>query len=127
MQKAGILAAFAQASAAMGRLQLLLRATALGGAQPAAVLGALDRACPALTGTGFATVVYAEYDPAGASLTYASAGHPPPLLAGEDGVRYLNGGRSGPLGFGGPHTQATIGVRRGSRLILCTDGLVERR
>ena len=40
------------AAAAMGRLQLLLRYTALSGAGPAGVLDALDQACPDLTGTG---------------------------------------------------------------------------
>ena len=53
------------AAVAMGRLQLLLRYIALGGVRPTEVLEALDRACPALTGTDFATVAYAEYDPAG--------------------------------------------------------------
>lgn len=37
------------AAVAMGRLQLLLRYTARSGAQPAAVLAALDQACPELS------------------------------------------------------------------------------
>jgi PAS domain S-box-containing protein len=115
------------AAAAMGRLQLLLRYAARGGAQPAAVLAALDQACPDLSGTDFATVVYAEYDPAGSTLTYACAGHPPPLLADGDAVTYLDGGRSAALGVGEPHGQATVTVQPGARLVLYTDGLIERR
>jgi PAS domain S-box-containing protein len=118
------------AAAAMGRLQLLLRYTALSGAGPAGVLDALDQACPDLTGTDLATVAYAEYDPAaagGPTLTYACAGHPPPLLADGGTVRFLDGGRSRALGFRGPRTQARITVPRGARLILYTDGLIERR
>ena len=115
------------AAVAMGRLQLLLRYIALSGARPSEVLEALDRACPALTGTDFATVAYAEYDPAGPTLTYACAGHPPPLLADGHTVRYLDEARSGPLGFGGARPQAAITVPPAARLVLYTDGLVERR
>ena len=118
------------AAVAMGRLQLLLRYIALSGARPTEVLEALDRACPALTGTDFATVAYAEYDPAGPTgptLTYACAGHPPPLLADGHTVRYLDEARSGPLGFGGARPQAAITVPPAARLVLYTDGLVERR
>ncbi len=114
------------AAAAMGRLQLLLRYTALKGAGPAAVLAALDQACPDLSGTPFATVAYAEYDPAAAALTYACAGHPPPLLAG-DTVSYLEGGRSAALGLRETPGQATVTVKPGTRLVLYTDGLIERR
>lgn len=115
------------AAVAMGRLQLLLRYSARGGAGPAGVLEALDAACPDLTGTGYATVAYAEYDPAGAHLTYACAGHPPPLLADGSTVRFLEDGRSGALGFRGPRAQARIALPQPARLVLYTDGLVERR
>ncbi len=115
------------AAAAMSRLQLLLRYTARDGGGPAAVLAVLDQACPDLTGTEFATVAYAEYDPAGSTLSYACAGHPPPLLAGRDQVTYLDGGRSGALGMGDPPRQASVTARPGARLVLYTDGLIERR
>src|SRR5947207_8151409 len=68
------------AAVAMSRLQLLLRHAASSGADPAGVLSALDAACPAITGTDFATIAYAEYDPAAQTLIYACAGHTPPLL-----------------------------------------------
>ncbi len=116
------------AAAAMGRLQLLLRYTAVNGAGPAAVLAALDQACPALTGTDFATVAYAEYDPAQGTLTYACAGHPPPLLlAAGTPAQYLEDGRSGVLGFGGERSEAVMKARPGDRLVLYTDGPVPRR
>jgi PAS domain S-box-containing protein len=115
------------AAIAMGRLQLLLRHAAFSGADPAGVLAALDAACPALTGTDFATIAYAEYDPAAQTLTYACAGHPPPLLANGTTVTYLDGGRSAVAGMGGPWSQATLKVPHGSMLVLYTDGLVERR
>jgi serine phosphatase RsbU (regulator of sigma subunit) len=116
-----------QAAVAMGRLQLLLRHAASSGGDPASVLSELDAACPAITGTDFVTIAYAEYDPASQTLTYACAGHPPPLLADGRTVSYLDDGRSGPVGLGGPRSQASVRVPRGSILVLYTDGLVERR
>jgi GAF domain-containing protein len=116
------------AAVAMGRLQQLLRYVAAGGAGPAELLQALDAACPAVTGTDFATLGYAEYDPAGAVMTYACAGHPPPLLVADGHATYLNGGRSAPLGFkDGPRPEATLTVHPGAMLVWYSDGLIERR
>jgi GAF domain-containing protein len=116
-----------RAAVAMSRLQLLLRHAATAGAGPAGVLETLDAACPELTGTDFATIAYAEYDPAGQTLTYACGAHPPPLLADGATVTYLENGRSGPVGLGGPRSQATAKVPDGTRLVLYTDGLIEQR
>lgn len=116
------------AAIAMGRLQLLLRHAAASGAGPAAALQALDAACPAITGTDLATVAYAEYDPAAQTLTYGCAGHLPPLmLTGQTDATYLTGGRSAAIGLGEPATQETLEAPAGARLVLYTDGLIERR
>jgi len=116
------------AAVAMSRLQLLLRHAAASGAGPAAALQALDTADPAITGTDMATVAYAEYDPDAQTLTYACAGHLPPLLlTSQTGATYLTGGRSPAIGLGGPAAQETLGVPAGTRLVLYTDGLIERR
>jgi GAF domain-containing protein len=116
------------AAVAMGHLQQLLRYVAVSGARPAEVLQALDDACPAITGTTFATLAYAEYRPAGDLVTYACAGHPPPLLVAGGRASYLNDGRSAPLGFGdSARPQAQLTARPGAMLILYSDGLVERR
>ena len=61
---------------------------------------------------------------------YASAGHPPPLVATLDGrVEYLGGGRGLPLGTGttANYRQAVDGLSQGSVLLFYTDGLIERR
>jgi hypothetical protein len=116
------------AAVAMGRLQQLLRYVAMSGARPAEVLQALDDACPAITGTNFATLGYAEYRPAAHLVTYASAGHPPPLLVAGGHASYLNDGRSAPLGFGDvARPEAQLTVLPGAMLILYSDGLIERR
>ncbi|MGN9909631.1 SpoIIE family protein phosphatase [Phytohabitans sp. LJ34] len=116
------------AAAAMGRLQQVLRSTALAGASPAEVLESLDAASLAIDGAAYTTVGYAEYDPIDQTLTYATAGHLPPLLATGDGARYLDGGRSQPLQLANrPRAEATIAVPEGAMLVWYSDGLLERR
>jgi GAF domain-containing protein len=116
------------AAIAMGRLQQLLCHIAAGGARPAEVLQALDDACPAITGTNFATLGYAEYRPGENLVPYACAGHPPPLLVTGGHAAYLNDGRSAPLGFGdSARPEARLTAAPGARLILYSDGLIERR
>jgi len=116
------------AAIAMGRLQQLLRYVAASGARPAELLRALDDACPAVTGTSFATLGYAEYCPADRIVTYASAGHPPPLLVAGGRAAYLNDGQSTPLGFGdAARPEAQLTAPPGTMLILYSDGLIERR
>ncbi|BCB90775.1 SpoIIE family protein phosphatase [Phytohabitans suffuscus] len=116
------------AAAAMGQLQQVLRSAALAGASPAEVLESLDAASLAIDGAAYATVGYAEYDPVERILTYASAGHLPPLLAVGDTVSYLNEGRSQPLQLSArARAEATITVPDGAMLVWYSDGLLERR
>jgi Stage II sporulation protein E (SpoIIE) len=49
------------------------------------------------------------------------------VLAEGSTVRFLDGGRSRALGFRGPRAQARITVPLPCRLVLYTDGLIERR
>jgi serine/threonine-protein kinase RsbW len=78
-----------------------------------------------------ATLAYAELDPATGALTYACAGHPPPLLVPASGPpRLLWDGRSTPLGSSfdcGPRGQATDLLGPADTILLYSDGLVERR
>jgi anti-sigma regulatory factor (Ser/Thr protein kinase) len=116
------------AAATMGRLQQVLRSTALAGASPAEVLESLDAASHTIGGAAYATVGYAEYDPIERTLTYASAGHPPPLLAVGDTVSYLTEGRSQPLQLASrTRAEAEIAVPEGAMFVWYSDGLLERR
>jgi hypothetical protein len=75
------------------------------------------------------TCVYAVFDPADRSLTYANAGYLPPLLAvPAQPVRRLTAAAGPPLGTG-PVTLAEerVSLPIGAVLALYTDGLVERR
>jgi serine phosphatase RsbU (regulator of sigma subunit) len=59
---------------------------------------------------------------------YARAGHPPALLASENGVRMLADGGRPPLGAGAaPIEEGHLELSPGSTLVLYTDGLVEQR
>lgn len=93
--------------------------------EPAAVLRALDRA--AEDGPeSFATAVVVRLQ-AGIA-TAASAGHPSPLVLGDEGVRELHVPPAGPLGCGLLHdpVATTSSVAAGEVLVAWTDGLVDR-
>ncbi|MFJ9820175.1 SpoIIE family protein phosphatase [Streptomyces sp. NPDC101151] len=75
-----------------------------------------------------ATMVLARYEPAAQVLAWAQAGHPPPLLVRRGEVRYLDrpdgvllGASANPV-----FESAEIRLEAGDRLLLYTDGLVER-
>ncbi|MFI7597324.1 SpoIIE family protein phosphatase [Actinoplanes sp. NPDC049681] len=119
------------AATTMGQLRSAIRALASAEAGPARLLERLDRFVDRVESARMATVAYAEVDLSTSEMTYACAGHLPPLLAEPGGSpRYLMEGRSGALG-------SRAGRRRrlehrthlaaGSRLLLYTDGLIERR
>ncbi|SDO07982.1 Serine phosphatase RsbU, regulator of sigma subunit [Klenkia soli] len=119
------------AASAMGQLRSAVRAVSEPGAGPATALTRLDRFVEQVPTAQMATVAYAELDLATGVLRYACAGHPPPLLLPADGPdHYLWGGRSTPLGAvveGVPRTGTSLQLRAGDRVLLYTDGLVERR
>lgn len=136
-----------------GRLGVLV-ADASGHGAPAAVLMAMthsiahtlpaeDRACPRALLTqlnahlarrytrptgSFVTAFAAVFDPANRSLTYASAGHSPPLVARADGTRAaLNRAQRLPLGIKPTETypEQTTTFHAGDRVVLVTDGILE--
>jgi PAS domain S-box-containing protein len=116
-----------EAAATMGQIRNALRAYALKGAPPAAVIEDLhalvDQSAGEIT---FATVVYVVLDLASGCGEVATAGHLPPLLAGTG---YVDVPRCPPLGFGGvSHCHSsTFALAPGQTLWLYTDGLVESR
>ena len=119
-----------QAAAAMGQVRSAWRALALSTTEPSAVLASLERFANGVEGAFFSTILTMLLDPATGELRYASAGHPPALVIEPDGsTRFLEGGRSVPLGlpFDLPRAQAHARLVPGSILVLYTDGLVERR
>jgi GAF domain-containing protein/anti-sigma regulatory factor (Ser/Thr protein kinase) len=118
------------AAAAMGQLRTALRAYALAGERPGVVLERLENLLSTVDDREMATIAYLVLDPATHTLQYALAGHPPPLALSPAGeARFLEGGRSGPVGVlkGARHADADDAIESGETLVLYTDGLVERR
>jgi signal transduction histidine kinase/DNA-binding response OmpR family regulator len=118
-----------RAAAVMGQLRSAVRAYARLDLPPADVLENLDSAVRELGSDQIVTCIYAVYDPGERSLTYANAGHLPPLLVvpGQP-VRRLTGSASPPLGVGQPGmVEERLELPADALLALYTDGLVERR
>jgi len=118
-----------QAAAMMGQLRATVRAYAVEGHGPAAILSRLDQVVLSLTGLNFTTCVVGLLDPADLTLCLASAGHPPPVVVAPDGGGCLVELEPGlPLGVGGAEfTEQTVVLEPGSMVLLYTDGLVEAR
>ncbi|MET7689438.1 SpoIIE family protein phosphatase [Streptomyces sp. NPDC005483] len=77
---------------------------------------------------GTATMVLARYDPGARCLVWAQAGHPPPLLVRGGQVRYLDRPFGMLLGASSDpdFQEAHCVLEPGDRVLLYTDGLVER-
>ncbi len=77
---------------------------------------------------GTATLVLARYEPARRRLVWAQAGHLPPLLLRDGTARYLERPKGVLLGASTTpvYAEAECLLEPGDRLVLYTDGLVER-
>jgi anti-sigma regulatory factor (Ser/Thr protein kinase) len=119
------------AATTMGQLRAALGITALQADDAADAVRILDRYARHVPGAECATVAFAVVDPQQQMVSYACAGHVPPLLARPDGtVEFLEAGTSWPLGLDIPKGRppaAVTSLPPGSLLLLYTDGLVERR
>jgi serine phosphatase RsbU (regulator of sigma subunit) len=111
----------------MGELRAGLRAYAIEGGGPMDTLVRLNRL--ALRSFHMATVVLMHVAPDLGRLSYGSAGHLPPLLLAADGsARFLRDGASTPLlALREDIEDGTAPLAPGDRIVLYTDGLVERR
>ncbi|WP_432057528.1 PP2C family protein-serine/threonine phosphatase [Streptomyces sp. bgisy022] len=118
------------AAVMMSQLRTALRAYAVDGSSPGRLLTRLHQFLHHLQPDLFATAVIARFHPDEPTLTWAAAGHPPPVLRLPDGrVRILDAKPGAMLGIPlhqeiADHTEP---LAPGSTLALYTDGLVERR
>ena len=137
----------ARAAAAMGQLRAALRAFAQDDKPPAEILRRLDDWCRTLVsqhaaadGTGppdppTVSCTYLVYDAWSRILSFANAGHMPPLLVSGSEVRPLEIKHKGVLlgvrGRGMPalptYREESRYLPPGSTLVFYTDGLVDRR
>jgi phosphoserine phosphatase RsbU/P len=74
----------------------------------------------------FVTMVYAVLDPTKRTLTFANAGHLPPLLVTGISAQFLDVERGIPLGLGpSDFSEVEVNLPPGSRLVFYSDGITE--
>lgn len=113
------------AAVSAARLRQGIFAAAFDAADPADILATVDRRMEARDAV--ATALVAVFDRDLRSMEYASAGHPPPILAGPSTpARTLDVGGV-PFGAGVPMQTRThsVALERGSIVVFYTDGLIE--
>ncbi|KUJ64895.1 protein phosphatase [Streptomyces albus subsp. albus] len=119
------------AAGVMGQLRSALSAASRVAAGPAQALEVLGLYAGAVDGAESTTVASVHIDWTTGTLTYSSAGHPPPALLHKDGtVVFLDQATDPPLGARPEHVsrpQASETFTPGDLLVLYTDGLIERR
>jgi serine phosphatase RsbU (regulator of sigma subunit) len=94
-----------------------------------ALMAGMDRVFDALHLEQLVTMVYAVADPELDQLQVINAGHPPPVLLAANGeIELLEHPSTLILGVGGGRRAVrSAEFRAGDRLLMYTDGLVERR
>jgi serine phosphatase RsbU (regulator of sigma subunit) len=133
------------AAAVMGAVRSALRAFAIVDPTPATILTRLDAYFAAFKSGEMVTCTVAVLDSGTGDLTYASAGHLPPLVVhpardtavkhARGHVRWLDSATTPPLGANimpgletiAAREQAEAAIEPGQALLLYSDGLLERR
>lgn len=115
----------------MAQLRFAGRALASEEHSPGMILSQLSSVSATMTHGKFATALVGIFDPQTKQFTYASAGHPAPVLsrAGLTRARLCPLTPGPPLGTGGTadHLESIIRIEDDDLLVLYTDGLIERR
>jgi hypothetical protein len=110
-------------------VRFTLRAYLEAGLSPRAVVQTAGAVLERQLGGSFATVVVATYQPRQRILTYACAGHPPPLVLGSQSIAPITVCSSPPIGAGmrTGTRQTVVSVPGRSQVCFYTDGVTEAR
>jgi phosphoserine phosphatase RsbU/P len=112
----------------MSNLQAAVRAFASDAADPAAICASVNRLlCRHMVSGRFVTFCFAWLDPANQSISYANAGHNPPLLVHADGrvERLAEAGTVMGIFPDAAYSTASRPLLPGDRLLFFTDGITE--
>jgi sigma-B regulation protein RsbU (phosphoserine phosphatase) len=111
----------------MSSTRSILRMIGRRGESPSTVLNELNEILlndfPAAR---FVTMIYALLDPERGTLTFANAGHPPPVWRNGGMAKFVDGGGGVPLGIL-RHTfdEHELDFQKGSRFLMYSDGVLE--
>jgi serine phosphatase RsbU (regulator of sigma subunit) len=115
------------AAMALGSLRSAYRAFARQSSDPARIVAQLSTVLyEEWLGDLYVTCLVGRFDLTACTLTYANAGHPPGIVAGRRGIRYLN--RGGPPAGVLPDAvfeQELLQLHVGDACLLITDGVTE--
>jgi serine phosphatase RsbU (regulator of sigma subunit)/GAF domain-containing protein len=116
------------AAAITAQLRHALRAHLLRASGPGPALDGLNQVIAALLPGEMATAIVVELDPATGEVAVANAGHLPVLRATAAGAEFLTEVRGPALGLldSAAYRETSIRLEVGDRLLLFSDGLVER-
>jgi serine phosphatase RsbU (regulator of sigma subunit) len=116
------------AAAGMARLRGALAGLAITGSPPERLVGWLNDLVHHVDPEHTASVIAGYFDPHTRVLTWAQAGHPPPVLVRDGQALVLSQPAGILLGAGhSGYKAASLALQPGDLLLLYSDGLIERR
>jgi anti-sigma regulatory factor (Ser/Thr protein kinase) len=116
-----------EAATVMGEIRQAMRSSAVGEHSPSAVLNHINSVINLRKSIGMVTAIFGYYDPNSRELTYAVAGHPPPIIAIAGGFSGFLPGGGMPLGVDAKINASdwTISLPPRSFVMFYTDGMTE--
>jgi serine phosphatase RsbU (regulator of sigma subunit) len=101
---------------------------ALDGATPGEVVAGLNRFTIDTAVTSYTTLMYGVFDPANGVIEWTCAGHPPMVWQRGKHAEALAARHGMPIGvMDGPYQSSRTVLDPGDRVLIYTDGLIERR